>query len=95
MTNPRTALVNYYRTICQSIKGVFTSSFDIIIEQSFSILLKESQIPYLKNAKKVIFAGSFETFGAGSSKAVTLYDYYGLSVKLAGNAEVNSKGFLK
>jgi hypothetical protein len=64
-------------------------------EQSFSILLKESQIPYLKNAKKVIFSGSFETFGAGSSKAVTLYDYYGLSVKLAGNAEVNSKGFLK
>ena len=64
-------------------------------EQSFSILLKESQIPYLKNAKKVVFAGSFETFGAGSSKAVTLYDYYGLSVKLAGNAEVNSKSFLK
>jgi hypothetical protein len=64
-------------------------------EQSFSILLKESQIPYLKNAKKVIFSGSFETFGASSSKAITLYDYYGLSVKLAGNAEVNSKGFLK
>jgi hypothetical protein len=64
-------------------------------EQSFSILLKESQIPYLKNAKKVIFSGNFETFGGGSSKAVTLYDYYGLSVKLAGNAEVNSKGFLK
>ena len=64
-------------------------------EQSFSILLKESQIPYLKNAKKVIFSGNFETFEASSSKAVTLYDYYGLSVKLAGNAEVNSKGFLK
>jgi hypothetical protein len=64
-------------------------------EQSFSILLKESQIPYLKNAKKVIFSGNFETFGASSSKAITLYDYYGLSVKLAGNAEVNSKGFLK
>ena len=64
-------------------------------EQSFSILLKESQIPYLKNAKKVIFSGNFETFEAGSSKAVTLYDYYGLSLKLAGNAEVNSKGFLK
>lgn len=63
-------------------------------EQSFSITLKESQIPYLKNAKKVIFSGSFETFEAGS-KSVTLYDYYGLSVKLAGNAEVNSKGFLK
>ena len=64
-------------------------------EQNFSILLKESQIPYLKNAKKVIFSGNFETFEAGSSKAVTLYDYYGLSLKLAGNAEVNSKGFLK
>ena len=63
-------------------------------EQSFSIILKESQIPYLKNAKKVIFAGSFETFEAGS-KSVTLYDYYGLSIKLAGNAEVNSKSFLK
>ena len=64
-------------------------------EQSFSILLKESQIPYIKNAKKVIFSGNFETFGGGSSKSVTLYDYYGLSIKLAGNAEVNSKGFLK
>ncbi len=64
-------------------------------EQSFSIILKESQIPYLKNAKKVIFSGNFETFGGGSSKAVTLYDYYGLSIKLAGNAEVNSKSFLK
>ena len=64
-------------------------------EQSFSIILKESQIPYLKNAKKVIFSGNFETFGAGSSKSVTLYDYYGLSIKLAGNAEVNSKSFLK
>ena len=63
-------------------------------EQSFSIILKESQIPYIKNAKKVIFSGSFETFEAGS-KSVTLYDYYGLSIKLAANAEVNSKGFLK
>lgn len=63
-------------------------------EQSFSVILKESQIPYLKNAKKVIFSGSFETFEAGS-KSVTLYDYYGLSIKIAGNAEVNSKGFLK
>ncbi len=64
-------------------------------EQSFSILLKESQIPYLKNAKKVIFSGNFETFDGSSSKSVTLYDYYGLSIKLAGNAEVNSKSFLK
>jgi hypothetical protein len=61
--------------------------------QEIDLTISESQIPYLKNVKKVIFSGSFETFGGSLEKAVSLFDYYGLNIKLAGNAQLDSKGF--
>ena len=61
------------------------ADLDKITEQSITIALKESDLPYLKKAVKVVFSGSFETFGGAESKSVTLYDYYGLSFKLLGN----------
>jgi hypothetical protein len=61
--------------------------------QEIDLTLNEFQVPYLKNVSKVIFSGSFETFGGSTGKAVTLFDYYGLSIRLAGNAQIDSKGF--
>lgn len=61
--------------------------------QSIDLTLSDSHIPFLKNASKVIFSGSFETFGGNQEKPVSLYDYYGISLKLAGNASIDSKGF--
>ena len=64
------------------------SDLDKVTEQSASISVEESDLPYLKKAAKIVFSGSFETFGGTESKPVTLYDYYGLSFKLMGNASV-------
>jgi hypothetical protein len=61
------------------------SDLDKVTEQSASISVQESDLPYLKKAAKIVFSGSFETFGGTESKPVTLYDYYGLSFKLMGN----------
>jgi hypothetical protein len=51
--------------------------------------ITSAQVPYLLNASKVIFNGSFNTFGNSSDKPVSLYDYYGLTIKLAGDAQGN------
>jgi hypothetical protein len=51
--------------------------------------ITSAQVPYLLNASKVIFKGSFNTFGNSSDKPVSLYDYYGLTIKLAGDAQGN------
>lgn len=54
----------------------------------FSIDIDKSYIPYLKNAKKINIFCSFDTFNKGNkSKAVTLYDYYGLEIKVFGIVE--------
>jgi hypothetical protein len=57
--------------------------------QNIILSVKESDIPYLKNAAKVVFSGSFDTFQGSKESPVTLYDYYGLSVKLFANVEGN------
>ncbi|MBP6458520.1 MAG: hypothetical protein KA264_00370 [Crocinitomicaceae bacterium] len=51
--------------------------------------ITSAQVPFLLNASKVIFKGSFNTFGNSANKPVSLYDYYGLSIKLAGDAQGN------
>jgi hypothetical protein len=60
--------------------------------QEINLTLTEAQIASLKDVAKVIFTGSFETFGGSEEKPITLFDYYGVSIKLAGNAQVDSKG---
>jgi hypothetical protein len=57
--------------------------------QNIILSVKESDLPYLKNAAKVVFSGSFDTFQGGIGSPVTLYDYYGLSIKLFANVEGN------
>ena len=49
--------------------------------------ISSDQIPYLLNAAKVFFNCSFNTFGNSSDQPVSLYDYYGLSIKLLGDAK--------
>ena len=55
--------------------------------QTLVIKIKETDLPFLKNAKKIIFGGSFETFGGSQELPVTLYDYYGLSINLHANVK--------
>lgn len=55
--------------------------------QTLVIKIKETDLPFLKNAKKIIFGGSFETFGGSQELPVTLYDYYGLSINLHANVQ--------
>jgi hypothetical protein len=57
--------------------------------QNVILNVKESDLPYLKNAAKVVFSGSFETFQGSKESPVTLYDYYGLTIKLFANVEGN------
>ena len=57
--------------------------------QNIILSVKESDLPYLKNAAKVVFTGSFDTFQGSIGSPVTLYDYYGLSIKLFANVEGN------
>jgi len=57
--------------------------------QTIRITVKESDLPYLKKAAKIIFYGSFDTFRGDKNESVTLYDYYGLDVKLFANVEGN------
>ena len=55
--------------------------------QTLVIKIKETDLPFLKNAKKIIFGGSFETFEGSQELPVTLYDYYGLSINLHANVQ--------
>ena len=57
--------------------------------QNIILTVNETDLPYLKNAAKVVFSGSFDTFKGSTGAPVTLYDYYGLSIKLFANVEGN------
>jgi hypothetical protein len=57
--------------------------------QNIILTVKETDLPYLKNAAKIVFSGSFDTFKGSAEAPVTLYDYYGLSIKLFANVEGN------
>jgi hypothetical protein len=69
------------------------SDINSVPYQSLIISLKETDLPYLKKAVKVVFKGSFDTFqhpdkiAAKENTPITLYDYYGLSIKLFANAK--------
>jgi hypothetical protein len=69
------------------------SDINSVPYQSLIISLKETDLPYLKKAVKVVFKGSFDTLqhpdkiAAKENTPITLYDYYGLSIKLFANAK--------
>lgn len=65
-----------------------------MVEEKLEIKITSNQVPYLLNATKVIFKGEFSTFQLPNSSSslnkdtpITLYDYYGLSIKLLGDAK--------
>lgn len=72
---------------------LFESDLNNVQYENIIISLKESDLPYLKNAVKVVFSGSFDTFkhpdnvAANLNTPITLYDYYGLSIKLFAKAK--------
>ncbi len=65
------------------------ADIDNVPYQNIILSVNESDLPYLTNAAKAVFSGSFDTFQGNIESSVTLYDYYGLSIKLFANVEGN------